>query len=139
MKRRSIGSFVLGLLGAIANIVALFYFFLVYVFASAFAEGPIIPMIISIILMAAALVLALVACVFSFFKARISGILFSVSAGFILGLSIYFLALSGDALTVGIYSASGIFYVIALIFAFLAKPQECEQGEQDVFKLKEIK
>lgn len=136
MKRKSITAFVLGLLGTLANIVALFYFFIVYVLASAFAGGPIVPMIIAILLMAAAIVLGIVACVFSFFKARISGILFSVSAGFILGLSIYFLASGGEALAIALYSMIGVFYVTALIFAFLAKPKE---GQQEDYKLKEIK
>lgn len=135
MKRKSITAFVLGLLGTLANIVALFYFFVVYVLVSAFAEGPIVPMIIAILLMAAAIVLGIVACVFSLFKARISGILFSVSAGFTLGLSVYFLASGGDALTIALYSMIGVFYVTALIFAFLAKPEE---GEQEDYKLKEI-
>ena len=137
MKRRSIGALISGALGAIANAVALFYFFLVYVLVSAFAEKPIVPMIISILLMAAALVLALVACVFSLFKAKISGILFSVCAGCIFGFSICFVVSGGDVLTLALFSMIGVFYIAALIFAFFAKPKEGEQVEN--FKLKEIK
>lgn len=81
MKNKSIPSFVLGLIGLIADAFLSYYLFVVLILFIGFIENPVTMVLgyVIIVLMIPILLAALVGCISSFLNAKVSGICFSIS------------------------------------------------------------